>query len=143
MTLGLTFFLTHLHIDIRILVWTLKKISLTLRYTPAKNSKSHQEPKLILQVSITMLNCQTKNEFKWQSFFGNILSRRIKDSDWLRKFWGHSVFHYGQIGGGTTLSIKKRPNVHSSVPSTKFYILPIKALPLPNVRNVTLIKSKT
>ena len=77
------------------------------------------------------------------------------DKAFLEKFWvegssilvglenfGATVFSIMERLGGIPLSIKKRPNLHPSVPSTKFFILPIKDLPLSNVRNVTLIKSK-
>ena len=46
-----------------------------------------------------------------------ILYKRIKQSDWPRRFWGCRVFHYSRAGLVLSLSVTKWPNLPRPPPS--------------------------
>ena len=48
------------------------------------------------------------------SLSGEILRKRIKQSDWPWKFWCHRVFHYSHAGLVLPQSVKQWPNLHPS-----------------------------
>ena len=72
-----------------------------------------------------MLNSRTKNEFKRLSLSGEIAHKRIKHSDWLRKFWGHSFPLWADWGGTPPIN-------QQMTKSSPIRVLPAKFLHPPN-----------
>ena len=65
----------------------------------------------------------------WRNFIFQCSSNRIKQSDWLGKFWSHRFFHYGLVGV-VLPPISKRITKSTTirVPTPNFYLLSLKIL---------------
>ena len=79
-----------------------------------------------------ILNCHAKNEFKRPNLSGKIASKRIKQSDWPRKFCSSRVFCYDGNGKKTLSQESKHEQISpNQSPPSNSYVLSMKVLNFP------------
>ena len=103
-----------LHIDRIITFWILKNLSLTLRDTLERISKVSCNQNLFSRPQSRYWNATQKMNSNDKVFSGEMLSKRIEQSDWPYNFWSCRVFHYSFVRVALPPSVKKWPNLHLS-----------------------------